>query len=429
MTRRWTIMAAAALALAASLQAASAQDAPNTEISGAVSLWTWPHNDRTLTSLLPEFNKAYPNIKVRIQGFPSGNNAYLNKLLSALLAGTGPDIAMVEINNVAQLSDKQQFADLSKPPFNAGALKAEFAPFAWSKIEDPATGRIFALPKHTGPGGVFYRRDLFAAAGLPGDPQALAATLKDWDAFIEAGKKIAKPNERWMVGTGNELVRAYIAQHGVSYFDKDGGLQVGGPVFRQAFELVAKARDAGLISPFAMWTPEWQGAFARGQIATIVVGNWFGGLLKSAYAPGDAGKWGVVPAPAAENGVSAFNWGGDFLGVLETSKNKDAAWALVKWIAMNDTSLKLQYEKGDLYPAYMQAGTAPWINFQDPYYDGQNANEIFAKVQAEMVPQTTNPLDAIASQAVETAVNAVVTSGKPIDAALAQAEAEIKAKM
>ncbi len=37
-----------------------------------------------------------------------------------------------------------------------------------------------------------------------------------------------------MVGTGNELVRAYIAQHGVSYFDKDGGLQVGGPVFRQA---------------------------------------------------------------------------------------------------------------------------------------------------------------------------------------------------
>jgi len=136
-----------------------------------------------------------------------------------------------------------------------------------------------------------------------------------------------------------------------------------------------------------------------------------------------------VPAPAAENGVSAFNWGGDFLGVLETSKNKDAAWALVKWIAMNDTSLKLQYEKGDLYPAYMQAGTAPWINFQDPYYDGQNANEIFAKVQAEMVPQTTNPLDAIASQAVETAVNAVVTSGKPIDAALAQAEAEIKAKM
>jgi hypothetical protein len=28
-----------------------------------------------------------------------------------------------------------------------------------------------------------------------------------------------------------------------------------------------------------------------------------------------------------------------------------------------------------------------------------------------------------------TAVNAVVTSGKPVDAALAQAEAEIKAKM
>ncbi len=84
MTRRWTIMAAASASPSPrAFRRARHRRRRTREISGAVSLWTWPHNDRTLSSLLPEFNKAYPNIKVRIQGFPSGNNAYLNKLLSA----------------------------------------------------------------------------------------------------------------------------------------------------------------------------------------------------------------------------------------------------------------------------------------------------------------------------------------------------------
>jgi ABC-type glycerol-3-phosphate transport system substrate-binding protein len=420
----------AALGLAVTVAQAGAQDAaqPNTEISGTISVWTWPNNDRTFAALIPTFNKAYPNIKVEVQGFPAANSVYLNNLQRALLGGSGPDVAMMEINMIALLRDRPQWVDLRQAPYNAGELMSDFAPFTVKNVTLP-DGKVVALPKHTGPGGLFYRRDIFEEAGLPTDPKAVTDLLKDWNAFIEVGKKVTKPNERWMLANGEEIVRAMIAQKGVSYFDAQGNLQFDHPVFREALEMVKKAADAGLISPFVAWTPEWQGAFGKGQVATIMYGNWFGGLLKRAYAPGDAGKWGVAGAPASEGGSRSFNSGGDYIGILETSDNKEAAWAFVKWLVTDNESLKQQFQNDDLYPAWTPAGSADWMNFSDPYYGGQNVNEIFAPVQASMTPLTLHQLDSAANTALQTAINNVAKGAATIDEALEQAKAEVKAKM
>src|SRR3954451_16382010 len=99
----WIRTAAAALTIglgAMLCPAAQAQDAPNTAVSGAISVWTWPNNDRTFAALLPAFNKAYPNIKVEVQGFPAAKMGYLNNLQRAMLSGSGPDVAMLEINMI-----------------------------------------------------------------------------------------------------------------------------------------------------------------------------------------------------------------------------------------------------------------------------------------------------------------------------------------
>jgi ABC-type glycerol-3-phosphate transport system substrate-binding protein len=425
-----TTAAVLAIGLAATLGSAQAQNAaaPNTEISGTISVWTWPNNDRTFVALLPAFNAAYPNIKVEVQGFPSAKMGYLNNLQRAMLSGSGPDVAMMEVNMIALLRDRPQWEDLSQAPYNAGEILPNFAPFTVTNVTLP-DGKIVALPKHTGPGGLFYRRDIFAEAGLPTDPKAVTDLLSDWNAFIEVGKKVAKPNERWMLANGEEIVRAMMAQKGVSNFDAQGNLQFDHPVFREALEIVKQAADAGLISPFVAWSPEWQGAFGKGQIATVMYGNWFGGLLKRAYSTADAGKWAVSAAPASEDGSRSFNSGGDYIGILQTSDNKQAAWAFVKWLVTDAESLKQQYQNDDLYPAWTPAGSADWMNFKDPYYDGQNVNEVFAPVQANLIPSTLHPLDSAANLAMQTAIDNVVKGVATVDEALAQAKAEIKAKM
>ena len=220
-----------------------------------------------------------------------------------------------------------------------------------------------------------------------------------------------------------------MAQKGVSNFDAKGNLQFDQPVFREALEIVKKAADAGLISPFVAWSPEWQGAFGKRQVATVMYGNWFGGLLKRAYAPGDAGKWAVASAPASAGGSRSFNSGGDYIGILQTSDNKPAAWAFVKWLVTDAESLKQQYQNDDLYPAWTPAGASEWMNFKDPYYGDQNVNEISRRCRPSSIPSTLHPLDSAANTAMQTAVNNIVKGAATVDEALAQAIAEVKAKI
>lgn len=421
--------AAAALLATALTGPVAAQDAetPNTDLSATISVWTWPNNDRTLAALMPEFNKVYPNITVNVQGFPTANDAYLNNLQRAMLGNSTPDVAMIEIGMMALLRDRPQWADLRQAPFNAGDIIGDFAPFTAANVTLP-DGKIIALPKHTGPGGMFYRSDIFAEAGLPTDPTEVGALFADWDAFIAEGSKLVIPNERWVIGNGEEIVRAMMAENGVSNFDAEGNLQFDNPVFIDAMNKVKQAADAGMISPFAAWTPEWQGAFQRGQLATVMYGNWFGGLLKRAYASDQGGQWSVATAPASSGNVS-FNSGGDYIGIMEASQNKEAAWAFVQWLVTNDESLKQQYQNDDLYPAYMPATTAEWINFNDEYYGGQNVNEVFSEVQAGVTPFTLNPLDPVAMTAMRTAIDNVTKGVMGVDEAIAAAKAEVEARM
>lgn len=421
-------LATTALALVIAAPAAAQDTAtPSADISGTISVWTWPNNDRTLAALMPTFNEAYPNITVNVQGFPTANDAYLNNLQRAMLSNSGPDVAMIEIGMMALLRERDQWADLGQAPFNAGELMDDFAPFTVQNVTLP-DGKIVALPKHTGPGGMFYRSDIFEEVGLPTDPVEVGALFADWDAFIEEGKNLVIPNERWVIGNGEEIVRAVMAQEGVSLFDAEGNLQFDNPVFRDALEKVKQAADAGMISPFAAWTPEWQGAFQRGQLATVLYGNWFGGLLKRAYAADQSGQW-AVAAPPASNGNRSFNSGGDYIGILESSQNKEAAWTFIQWLVTNDESLKQQFQNDDLYPAYTPASQADWLNFDDPYYGGQNVNQVFAPAQAELIPFTLNTLDNVAMNAMRTAIDNVTRGVSSVDEAIEAAKAEVQARM
>ncbi|MBQ2263503.1 MAG: sugar ABC transporter substrate-binding protein [Loktanella sp.] len=428
LTRRM-MLASGLMALAARpgwAQGAPLQVDPN--MSASITVWTWPNNDRTINALLPAFNAAYPNIRVEVQGFPNANSNYLNTVQRALLSGSGPDVAMIEINELALLAQRPQWVDLAAEPYNAGSLLADFADFTVENVTT-AEGKIVALPKHTGPGALFYRRDIFDAVGLPSDPDAVADQFATWPALIEGGAQLVRPNERWMIANGIEILTARMGQAGVSWFDADGNLQLDHAVIRDGLDLVDAAAEAGLISPFVMWSPEWQSAFGNGQIATIMSGNWFGGLLKRAFAPDDAGKWGVSPIPADDTGNRAWNYGGDHIGILETSQNKEAAWAFIHWLVTDDESLKQQYQNDDLYPGYLPAGSAEWINFEDPYYAGQNVNTVFAEVQATMSPWTLNTNDRLVGETMQSAVDNIVRRVATPEQALEQAQTRLAARL
>lgn len=391
-----------------------------------ITVWTWPDNDKTFEKTIPLFEKEHPNIKVKVQAF--GNGSYADKLLTGLVSGTGPDVAMVEIENVAQFKSKKGFVDLSKKPYNANEYEGKYADFAWDYVKDQ-DGKIFALPKNTGPGAMFYRRDLFEAAGLPTDPTEVHNLLKTWDDYLEVGKKLTQKDKQWMVATPNELYSTILSQAGISLFNEDDKLQIEHADSVKALEYVDKTNKEGIISPFnEEWSDEWNATMQNGTVATYFTGNWFGGLLKDVYAKGTEGKWGVTLAPEYD-GKSAFNRGGDFIGILESSKHKEAAWEFIKFVTQNEESLETMYTKNDLYPAWTPAQQSEWINEPDAFFGDQILNEVFGNVSEHMHAPITNPNDPIAFTAIKEAITNIIQGEMNVEEALENATKQIDAKV
>lgn len=391
--------------------------------TGEITVWTWPDNDKVFLETIPAFRRAHPEIEVKVQGF--GGTSYNPKLLGALVSRTGPDVAMVEITYVSNFKAKPGFVDLSQPPFRADRFAKKYADFSWSYATEK-NGRVFTLPKNTGPGGMFYRRDVFERHGLPTEPAEVHELMRTWDDYIKVGRKLVKDGEQWLVDQPSSVVDAVRGQMEVSYFDEDGAPTLTSPEMHAALEMIPRLRSAGVLAP-NLGDQERGAAINRGSIATFFSGNWFGGWLKHTYASKAAGKWGVALAPET-NGVSAFNAGGDFIGVLASSKRQLAAWRFVRWVTQHDASLSAMYTK-DLYPAWLPALESDWINRPDPYYANQNVNEVFSEVSRTMPRPVTNPNDAIAVTALRTAITDVQNGARTVRAALARAQAEVEAKM
>lgn len=422
-TRSTIGLGVSSLAVASLLQACGGGSGDAS--SGEITVWTWPDNDKTFEKTTPIFEKKFPDIKVKVQAFD--NTTYHDKLLAAIVAGSGPDVAMVEIGNVAKFKGKPGFVDLSEEPYNAAQYEQNYAHFSWSYVVDEQTRKIFTLPKNTGPGGFFYRRDIFEQAGLPSEPDAVQTELKDWDAFIEIGKKIAVADKQWMVGVPAQIYNTMRAQAGVSNYDASGNLQLRHEASLAALEHTQEAWKAGLISPFEEWSAEWTGAIQNGTIATFLYGNWFGGLLKDVYASDAAGKWGIANAPAY-NSTTAYNSGGDFIGILTTSAKKQAAWEYIKFVTQDSESLETMYLSNDLYPAWEPALQEEWLNTVDAYYKDQQINQIFSSVQETMVPPVTHENDPVVGTAIGTLLSDITKGNMDIPSALDKAEQQIAAK-
>lgn len=390
-----------------------------------ITVWTWPNNDQTFEEItIPLFEEKHPYINVTVQGF--SQDSYHDKLATAAVSGEGPDVAMVEIANVVKFKELGAFEDLSKEPYGANEFEGQYVDFFWDYVtgED---GYIFALPKNSAPAAMFYNKTLFKDAGLPTEPEDVHNLLKTWDDYIEVAGKLSKTGKQWMIDTPSGIVDTIMQQAGTSYFNEEGKLQIDNEDFKYGYDLAKKLNDLEAISPYEAYSPEWNASMQNGTVATFFAGNWFGKYLKN-NAVGTEGEWGITYAPEYK-GQSSFNNGGDFIGILKDSKNKEAAWEFVKFVSQDMDNLKGMYEKDELYPAYLAGMEEEWMNQENEFFGGQVTNEVFQNVQEKMGNPYVTENDPIAKDAVQKMLTNITFGGKSIEDALGQAEDEISSKV
>src|SRR5207253_1807881 len=120
------------------------------------------------------------------------------KLLTALSAGSGaPDIGMIDISQMDNfLKYPDKFYDLNT--LGADKIKNDYLEWKWNQGM-AAKGQQIGLPTDIGPTVMYYRSDLFKQAGLPYEPDDVAAKIKTWDDFLKAGVQLKEKTGKLML--------------------------------------------------------------------------------------------------------------------------------------------------------------------------------------------------------------------------------------
>ncbi|WP_095198269.1 ABC transporter substrate-binding protein [Mesorhizobium carmichaelinearum] len=351
----------AALALALGSAPAFAQ-------SGEITIWSWNVAASSLKATVAGFNKLHPDIKVTVQDL--GNQPTYDKSIAGCAAGgVGlPDIVTIENgeaeNYWSQFPDC--FVDLHTLGYTAEDQK-KFPDFKRTELE--VGDKAYAMPWDSGPVAAFYRRDYYEKAGV--DP----ASIKTWDDFIAAGKKIQAANPGVSMTNADfngdsEFFRMISNEQGCAYFAEDGqSITVNQPKCVDAMTKVKEMKDAGIVSS-ADWGTKITNNTA-GAVATQIYGGWYEGTIRTESA-GENGKWGVYLMPSlTSDGPRAANLGGSSLAITSASKNKEAAYEYLKYtLGTNEGQITMLKEFG-LVPSLVSALNDPYVSQGLPYWGGQ----------------------------------------------------------
>jgi lactose/L-arabinose transport system substrate-binding protein len=353
---------------------------PDPALSGSLVIWGWEAAINTLKEVDADFAKAYPKISFEyIAAAPA--DTYRNLQL-AVSAGSGaPDISVIEDSHLAQFVELGALADITD---KLAPYKPFMNPYKWQAAE--AEGKAYAMPWDSGPVAVYYRRDVFEAAGVD------ASSIKTWDDYYEAAKTIKEKTGKpvWQnskARNSGRLFEKLIWQRGLGYVDASGAVILDkDPKIREVLEYIGRFWKEDLTLDNEEWTDPWYTAFADGSVATQVEAVWMGTFFKSFVAPEADGKWGVIKLPVWQEGdVPASNDGGSQLGIFEESDQKDAAWAYVQYHLGRYESQLLMYEKQDIFPSLVTTYEDPFFQEPDPYFGGDKARALFSET-VDLIP-------------------------------------------
>lgn len=334
---RWGATGAAAAA-ATGLLAACSPGGSGSSSGGktTVRMWSWYTEQKdTLPVVIKDFEAKHPNIKVdlRIFGTP---DQYLPALTAAVSGGDVPEIFAPHVRAITY-GEQGISADLKKE-LGSSFLKDFFPSTNQEYTKD---GKQYALGWEAQTFGIFYNPDLFAAAGVDGEPET-------WDDLIVAAAKINATGKAAVSISCNPTASALdfflplITQvtDDPTYYLKLDQLEKGfaytnKPVV-QALELNDKIVKAKVFQPGTTGTSGDQSSqlFYTEGAAMFFGGSWTpSGLIQNA-SPEFVKKYKIMKTPAIKSG--ARHWTADQAGagfaVSDTSKSKDAALEFLKYL-------------------------------------------------------------------------------------------------
>lgn len=391
-------------------QAGGGDAANNLDGRGPITYVQGKDNNNVVRPMIAKWNAEHPNEKVTFKEQTDQADQQHDDLVQHFQAkDANYDVVSVDVVWTAEFAAKgwlqplkdQMAIDTSamlKPTVDAATYK----------------GTLYATPKDSDGGMLYYRKDL-----VPTPP-------KTWDEMMQMCS-IAKENK---IGCFAGQYKQYegltvnaseaINSAGGSVLDKDGKPSLNTPEAKAGFENLVKAYSDGNIPKEAITYQEEEGrrAFQNGNL--LFHRNWpyAYSLMASEGSSKVKDKFAVAPLPG-KDGPGASTLGGHSAGISVYSKNKATALDFLKYINSEENQ-KFYAIQGSLAPALTSLYDDPALVKKLPYLP------TLKTAIENAVPRPVTPFYPAVTQAIQENSYAALKGEKPVEQALSDMQKSIE---
>lgn len=341
-----------------------------------IKFWAMGSEAEQISKILPEFEKRYPDIKVKVQQIPW--TAAQEKLITAFASDNTPDICQLGNTWIPQFASLNAIIDLTDFINKSSIVKAEkFFPGIWET--NVIENRVYGIPWYVDTRLMFYRKDVFERAGYLNPP-------KNWEELYTLCKKIKeldKGKEKYPIFIPTNEWNSFIIfglQAGTHLLkDKNTRGNFHSKEFKEAFEYLIRFHKENL-TPFGMMqvTNVYQ-AMAEEYISIYFSGPWNIPEFKKWMTGNLSDKWATAPMPGYKNEYPGLSLaGGSSLVIFKRSKNKNEAWKLIEFLSEPEIQLKV-YSVTNNLPAVI-----------DAWKDSSLSNDIYIKAFYQQLQHVTS---------------------------------------
>lgn len=391
-----------------------------------ITVWDQPKADDIerpwKEQVFADFEAKYPHITVNHEQAPVGTSDR-QVFVTAMAGGQGPDAYQSAYFPIIGDWVKQELALDLTPYWSEWADKDQF--IASSMAQATIDDKVYGVPNNMYVMGLLFNKALFEEAGLDTEnPPA------DWDAFVEAGKALSKPeNQQYgysLLGMdwADWFFEYYVWQAGGDLTTKleDGTVQldftkeptVTALQFYKDLKWTHQITQQNVLQDF----DDNQNDFFQSRAAMILYpSDGFGKLMEKGS---DINQIGYSPMPAGPAGVSPSQTGGAYwiINPKADQAKQDAAWTYISYMTSKEvmeSEMQFMMDNGivpnllsvrsDINPADYAEGVPQNLvdgvaqaaeNTQLEYYLKERLSPYIVKaIQKVLTDQNADPLAAL----------------------------------
>lgn len=360
-----------------------------------------------IEQVVKDFEAAHPNIRIKSEAISFSEIA--RQLVLRVRSGNPPDVAQLAGNDTLLVAATGKLEPLGR--YVGADMKARIKPAALNGLT--YKGELIAFPWTQAPAGLWYDKAIMTKAGL--DPDKPPQTIDELMADMAAVKKSQPDVIPLALDTTN---RPFSLQSNWPWMQTFGAAPIGGgadsPAMKRYLAWMRELSQKGYIDP-GRKIGEFRPLAAQDKVAFMWDQVLLQGVVQSAGKMSDEdfyAHWGVTTQPVGPSGKPYSFEGGHQLVIFADSKQKQAAWEFVQYLATSPVAIKT-YTLGP-------GASLPPLSANGNVDRMRGLDTPILKVFTEKIAPTVSappfgPAFATASTAIMAGVQESVSGSTPID--------------